>query len=132
MVKYTKQCARALFRKCSSHFAVPILHAHPPPLPVHAGTYSLQIGISGEIFMQLNGNKLERNTSLTHGLKKRCSSKTLRTFAQDNWKLKQPRRQRQQERHIFAYLTMKNKSFPRFTRAFFSFSDILQTFSFFP
>lgn len=31
--------------------------------------------------------------------------------------LKKPRRQRQQERHSFAYLTMKNKSFARFVRA---------------
>ena len=36
--------------------------------------------------------------------------------------LGQPRRQRQQERHKYAYLTMKNSSsFARFARAFFIF-----------
>ena len=35
--------------------------------------------------------------------------------------LKQPRRQRQKDPHKFAYLTMKNKSFARFARAFFIF-----------
>ena len=44
--------------------------------------------------------------------------------------IKQPRRRRQQERHKFAYLTMKNNSFARFARAVFIF-DISQTFSFF-
>ena len=41
---------------------------------------------------------------------------------------KQPRRRRQQERHKFAYLTMKNNSFARFARAFFIFlyfADVL-------
>ena len=40
----------------------------------------------------------------------------------------QPRRQRQQERHKFAYLTVKNNRFARFARAFFSFghsADVL-------
>ena len=41
--------------------------------------------------------------------------------------LTQPRRRRQQERHKFAYLTMKNNSFARFARAVFIF-DISQTF----
>ena len=36
--------------------------------------------------------------------------------------LKQPRRQRQQELHKFAYLTTKNNTFARFARAFFLFS----------
>ena len=45
--------------------------------------------------------------------------------------LKQSRRRRQQERHKFAYLTMKNNSFARL-KLHFSFLDILQTFSFFP
>jgi len=35
--------------------------------------------------------------------------------------LKQPRRQRQQKPDKFAYLTMKNRIFARFARAFFSF-----------
>ena len=35
--------------------------------------------------------------------------------------LKQPRRRRQQERHKFAYLTMKNSIFARYSRAFFIF-----------
>ena len=39
-------------------------------------------------------------------------------------------RRRQQERHKFACLTMKNNSFARFARAF-SILDISQTFSFF-
>ena len=42
----------------------------------------------------------------------------------------QPRRQRQQERHKFAYLTVKNNRFARFARAFFIFGHP-QTFSFF-
>ena len=40
----------------------------------------------------------------------------------------QPRRRRQQERHKFAYLTMKNNRFARFARAFFIFghsADVL-------
>ena len=43
-------------------------------------------------------------------------------------RLKQPRRRPQQERHKFAYLTMKNNSFARFARAFLifvHFADIL-------
>ena len=42
--------------------------------------------------------------------------------------LKQPRPRRQQERHKFAYLTIKNNSFARFARAFFIFwhlADVL-------
>ena len=35
--------------------------------------------------------------------------------------LKQPRRQRQQKPHKFAYLTMKNSIFARFARAYFIF-----------
>ena len=49
------------------------------------------------------------------------------------WKLReltQPRRRRQQERHKFAYLIVKNNSFARFARAVFIF-DISQKFSFF-
>ena len=42
----------------------------------------------------------------------------------------QTRRRRQQERHKFAYLIVKNNSFARFARAVFIF-DISQTFSFF-
>ena len=38
--------------------------------------------------------------------------------------LKQPRRRRQQERHNFAYLTMKNSTFARFARAFFIFGHL--------
>ena len=47
--------------------------------------------------------------------------------------LKQPRLRRQQERHEFAYLTVKSNSFARFPRALFMFGyfeDV--TFSFFP
>ena len=46
----------------------------------------------------------------------------------NNRKLKQPRRQRQQKPHKFAYLTMKNSIFARFARAFFMFwhfADVL-------
>ena len=42
--------------------------------------------------------------------------------------LKQPRRRRHQERHKFAYLTMKNNSLARFARAvliFKHFADVL-------
>ena len=42
--------------------------------------------------------------------------------------LKQPRRRRQQKPHKFAYLTMKNRTFARFARAFFifwHFEDVL-------
>ena len=45
-----------------------------------------------------------------------------------NRELKQPRQRRHQERHKFAYLTIKNNSFARFACAFFIFShfaDIL-------
>ena len=45
-----------------------------------------------------------------------------------NRELKQPQRQRQQDRLKFAYLTMKNSSFAPFARAFL---HILQSFSFF-
>ena len=38
--------------------------------------------------------------------------------------LKQPRRRRQQERHKFAYLTMKNSTFARFARAVFIFGHL--------
>ena len=38
--------------------------------------------------------------------------------------LKQSRRRRQQERHKFAYLTMKNSTFARFGRAFFIFGHL--------
>ena len=44
------------------------------------------------------------------------------------WEFKEPRRRQQQERHKFAYLTMKNNSFARFARAFFifgHFEDVL-------
>ena len=46
----------------------------------------------------------------------------------DNRELKQPRRQRQEKPHKFAYLTMKNRIFARFARAFFifwRFEDVL-------
>ena len=42
----------------------------------------------------------------------------------------QPHRRRQQERHKFAYLIVKNNNFARFARAVLIF-DISQTFSFF-
>ena len=42
----------------------------------------------------------------------------------NNRELKQPRRRRQQERHKFAYSTMKNNSFTRFARAFFIFGHL--------
>ena len=45
--------------------------------------------------------------------------------------LKQPRRRRQQKPHKFAYLTMKNRIFARFARAFFIFWHFARTFSFF-
>ena len=61
-------------------------------------------------------------------VQKWCSSKTLRTFAHDNWELKQPRRRRQQERHKFAYLTMKNSSVGRFALAFFIFGHFADVF----
>ena len=41
-----------------------------------------------------------------------------------NRELKQPRRRRQQERHNFAYLTMKNSTFARFARAVFIFGHL--------
>ena len=43
----------------------------------------------------------------------------------------QPRRRRQQERHKFSYLIVKNNSFARFARAVFIFG-ISQTFTLFP
>ena len=44
--------------------------------------------------------------------------------------LKQPRRRRQQERHKFAYLTMKNNTFARFARAFFIFGHLADVLDF--
>ena len=38
--------------------------------------------------------------------------------------LKQPRQRRQQQRHLFAYFTMKNNSFACFARAFFIFGHL--------
>ena len=51
-----------------------------------------------------------------------------RSFSAENRELKQPRRRRQQERHKFAYLTMKNNSFARFARAFFIFGHFADVF----
>ena len=45
-------------------------------------------------------------------------------FPSKTRELKQPRRRRQQERHKFAYLTMKNSTFARFARAFFIFGHL--------
>ena len=45
--------------------------------------------------------------------------------------LKQPRRRRQQKPHKFAYLTMENRIFARFARAYFIFWHLKLTFSFF-
>ena len=48
----------------------------------------------------------------------------LTTFWRPLWsirELKQPRRRRQQKPHKFAYLTMENRIFARFARAFFIF-----------
>ena len=47
-----------------------------------------------------------------------------RRIDESNRELKQPRRQRQQKPHKFAYLTMENSIFARFARAYFIF-DIL-------
>ena len=52
------------------------------------------------------------------------------TSCEHTSELTQPRLRRQQERHKFAYLIVKNNSFARFARAGFIF-DISQTFSFF-
>ena len=54
-----------------------------------------------------------------------CTVRKERTL---NRELKQPRRRQQQERHKFAYLTMKNSIFARFARAYFifwHFADVL-------
>ena len=45
------------------------------------------------------------------------------TTPENNRELKQPRR-RQQERHKFSYLIMKNSTFARFARAFFIFGHL--------
>ena len=47
-----------------------------------------------------------------------------RSLVRDTRELKQPRRRRQQERHKFTYLTMKNSTFARFARAFFIFGHL--------
>ena len=52
------------------------------------------------------------------------------SFSPANRELKQPRRRGQQERHKFAYLTMKNNSFARFARAFFIFGHFADVFLF--
>ena len=52
-----------------------------------------------------------------------CFTKLIKNMAatSNNRELKEPRRRRQQERHKFTYLTMKNNTFSRFARAFFIF-----------
>ena len=56
---------------------------------------------------------------------------TDRRAAEVNRELKQPRRRQQQKPHKFAYLTIQNRIFARFARAYFSPFDILKSFSFF-
>ena len=52
----------------------------------------------------------------------RCQGKNKPHREQEyNKELKQPRRRRQEKPHKFAYLTMKNRIFARFARAFFIF-----------
>ena len=46
-------------------------------------------------------------------------------ISSQNRELQQPRRRRQQKPHKFAYLTMKNRIFARFARAFFLFRHIV-------
>ena len=45
-------------------------------------------------------------------------------WIRDSRELTQPRRRRQQKRHKFAYLTVKNNSFARFARAVFIFGHV--------
>ena len=51
-------------------------------------------------------------------------SHNLKSHSNGIRELNQPRRRRQQERHKFAYLTMKNSTFARFARAFFIFGHL--------
>ena len=46
------------------------------------------------------------------------------TVQKNNRELKQRQRRRQRERHKFAYLVVKNNSFARPARAFFTFVDV--------
>ena len=58
-----------------------------------------------------NGKETDKNNAKTKRRARRAIAR----------ELKQPRRQRQQKPDKFAYLTMKNRIFARFARAFFSF-----------
>ena len=49
----------------------------------------------------------------------------LQSLSNDSRELNQPRRRRQQDRHKFAYLTMKNSSFARALFIFGHFEDVL-------
>ena len=55
--------------------------------------------------------------------------RSCRRLPRNNREFTQIQQRRQQERHKFAYLIVKNNSFARFARAVFIF-DISQTFSF--
>ena len=58
-----------------------------------------------------------RTSALREGLWEVCKIYTLDLLS-FNRELKQPRQRRQQERHKFTYLTMKNNSFGHCTRIF--------------
>ena len=53
-----------------------------------------------------------------------CHVTGMRTKVQMDLKVSN-RRRRQQERHKFAYLTVKNNNFPRFARALFIFARLV-------
>ena len=72
------------------------------------------------------------NDTLTTRVPLFCSYTTFwRHLWSNTRELKQPRQRQQQERHTFAYLTMKNNSFYALHEHFLS-QDISQTFPFFP
>ena len=60
-----------------------------------------------------------------YGVQRTCFLHYITRRYEPRWlyirELKQPRRRRQQKADKFAYLTMKNRIFARFARAFFSF-----------
>ena len=64
---------------------------------------------------------VEDGTELLLSACRTCSTLIFPRSTNQIRELKQPQRQRQQERQEFPYLTRKNNSFARFARAFFIF-----------
>ena len=83
---------------------------------------------SRETYPSMERNDLTRDATFMYVSQSSVQQKhvqlALRAEKRAIRELKQPRRRRQQERHKFAYLTMKNSSFARFARAFCIFGHL--------